>query len=255
MTVNALFEAASDEKSRARLLAASSKESGAWLHAVPVSSLGLRMDNNTVRVAVGLRLGAAICHPHTCCHCGAEVDHLATHGLSCRKSEGRHFRHSALNDIVHRALSSANIPSPLEPAGISRSDGKRPDGISLVPWERGRLLVWDATCSDTYAPSYITSAASEAGAVASQAEERKITKYSHLDASLLFIPVAVETAGVFGPMTKRFFKELSHRMRSSTGEEKSFLYLSQRVSVAIQKGNAAAIMGTIGHASMDDVLE
>ena len=70
VTVNTLFEAASDDKSRARLLAASSKESGAWLHAFPVSSLGLRMDSNTVCVAVGLRLGAAICHPHTCCHCG-----------------------------------------------------------------------------------------------------------------------------------------------------------------------------------------
>ena len=205
VTVNTLFEAASDEKSRARLLAASSKESGAWLHAFPVSSLGLRMDNNTVRVAVGLRLGAAICHPHTCCHCGVEVDHLATHGLNCRKSEGRHFRHAALNDIVHRALSSANIPSRLEPVGISCSTGKRPDGVSLVPWERGRLLVWDATCSDTYAPSYITSAASEAGIVASQAEERKIRKYDHLDDSLQFTPVAVETTGVFGPRTKSFF--------------------------------------------------
>ena len=58
------------------------------------------------------------------------------HGLSCRWSEGRHFHHSALNDIVHRALSSTRIPSRLEPSGISRSDGKRPDGITLVPWER-----------------------------------------------------------------------------------------------------------------------
>ena len=50
-----------------------------------------RLDNNTVRVAVGLRLGAVICHPHTCCHCEVEVDHLTTHGLNCRKIEGYHF--------------------------------------------------------------------------------------------------------------------------------------------------------------------
>ena len=68
VTVNTLFEAASDEKPHARLLAAPSKESGAWLHAVPVSSLGLKMDNSAVRVAFGLHLGAATCHPHTCCH-------------------------------------------------------------------------------------------------------------------------------------------------------------------------------------------
>ena len=90
VTANTLFEAVPDDRSCAQLLAATSKESGAWLHAVPLSSLGLKMDN-TVGVAVGLYLGAAICHPHTCCHCGAEVDHLATHGLSCHKSEGHHF--------------------------------------------------------------------------------------------------------------------------------------------------------------------
>ena len=91
VTVNTFFKAVSDEKSHGRLLAASSKESGARLHAVPASSLGLRMDNNKVCVVVDLRLGATMCHPQTCYHCWAEVDHLATHGLSCRQSEGRYF--------------------------------------------------------------------------------------------------------------------------------------------------------------------
>ena len=81
-----------------------------------------------------------ICHTHTCCHCRAEVDHLTTRGFNCCQSEGHHLQHSALNDIVHQALSSANVRSRLEPAGISCSDGKRLDSISLVPWERGRLL-------------------------------------------------------------------------------------------------------------------
>ena len=30
----------------------------------------------TVRVAVGLRLGTPLCTPHTCCHYGSEVDAL-----------------------------------------------------------------------------------------------------------------------------------------------------------------------------------
>ena len=153
-TADSLLESASNATSIARLLAASTRESGAWLNALPISSLGLRMDNNTIRVAVGPRLGSPLCRPHTCHHCGAAVDHLATHGLSCRWSEGRHHRHAAINDILHRALSSAKIPSRLEPSGLYRSDGKRPDGITIVPWKNGKLLVWDATCPDTYAPSY-----------------------------------------------------------------------------------------------------
>ena len=50
-------------------------------------------------------------------------------------------------------------------------------------------------------------------------------------------------------------KELSHQIRSSTGEEKAHFYLSQRLSVAIQKGNSASIIGTIGPMTMDDLLE
>ncbi len=114
-TANALLKNAPDALSRARLLAASTKESGAWLNALPISYFGLRMDDNTVRVSVGLRLGTTLCRPHACHHCGAEVNHLGTHGLSCVQSEGRHHRHAALNNIVHRALTAAHISSHLEP--------------------------------------------------------------------------------------------------------------------------------------------
>ena len=136
-----LLENAPDARCRARLLAASTKEAGTWLNSLPISSLGLRMDDDTIRVAIGLRLGSSLCRPHVCAHCGAEVDSLVTHGLSCRWSEGCHHRHAALNDILHRALTSARVPSRLEPSGLYRSDGKRPDGITVVPWKNGKLLV------------------------------------------------------------------------------------------------------------------
>ena len=171
-TADALLDSAPDAKSRARLLAASSKESGAWLNALPVSSLGLRMDDDTIRIAVGLRLGSPLCRPHTCQHCGEAVDQSGTHGLSCHHSVGRHSRHAALNNLIHKTLSTAKIPSRLEPSGLCQSDGKRPDGVSIVPWKSGKFLVWDATCPDTFAPSYLalTCTSSEAGRLAGQSE-------------------------------------------------------------------------------------
>ena len=114
----------------------------------------IRMDDSTIRVAVGLRFGAPLCRPHQCHHCGTEVDCLATHGLSCRWSEGRHHRHAAINDIVYRSLTSEKIPACLEPSGLYGSDGKRPDGIFVGPWKNGKLLVWDATCPDTFVNNY-----------------------------------------------------------------------------------------------------
>ena len=117
----------------------------------------------------------------TVLYCGAAVDQFGLHGLSCRFSTGRHYRHAALNEIIHRALTTSHIPSRLEPTGLDRSDGKRPDGITMVPWKNGNLLVWDATCSNTYAPSHLAQSTMVAGAVASQAEDRKKVKYSYLD--------------------------------------------------------------------------
>ena len=99
-----LFTDSSNPMHKARFLAASCKESGAWLNALPVTSLGLRMDNAIMRISMGLRLGLPLCQSHNCQHCGAEVSQFATHGLSCRKSAGRHHRHSVVNEIIHRAL-------------------------------------------------------------------------------------------------------------------------------------------------------
>ena len=139
---------------------------------------------------MGLRLGTTLCRPHACHRCGEEVNHLGTHGLSCVQSEGRHHQHAALNDILHHALCAAHVPCRLEQSWIS---GKRPDGVTVVRWKSGWLLVWDATCPNTYTPSYLASATSRAGTVAAVAEERKKTKYISLRQCHSLFPVAIKT--------------------------------------------------------------
>ena len=81
----------------ARLRAAASPHTGAWLQALPSPSLGLLLDEETVRVNVALRLGAPICEPHKC-RCGRLVGSLGHHGLACRLNEGRQPRHYAPNE-------------------------------------------------------------------------------------------------------------------------------------------------------------
>ena len=106
----------------------------------------------------------------------------------------------------------------------------------MVPWEYGKLLVWDVTCIDMFAPSYQAKATSEVGAVAALAESRKRAKYCNMDPSHFFQPVAVETLGTFGPETFTFLKELGYRVKRATGEKRSFSFLIQRMAVAIQRG-------------------
>ena len=51
-----LEESATDDIDRARLLASRSGESGAWLHTLPIATMGLLLDDDSLRIAVGLRL-------------------------------------------------------------------------------------------------------------------------------------------------------------------------------------------------------
>ena len=240
-----LLDHCMDELSRSRLLGASSPESGAWLNAPPISSLGLCMSNDAIRIAIGLRVGAPICLPHTCGSCGRPVDNFGLHGLSCRSSQGRIPRHQMLNNIIYHSLASANISSRLEPSGLYRADGNCPDGITLVPWSAGKFLVWDATCVDSFCDSCKRASAREAGGAAALAEKDKARKYAHLDRSYIFQPLAVETIGSMGPDSLSFLHELGRRLKSATGEPQSFSYLLQRLSVAIQVGNSASVLGTL----------
>ena len=104
-------------------------------------------------------------------------------------------------------------------------------------------MVWDATCSDTYAPSHLAQSTMAAGAVASQAEDLKKVKYSYLEGhpGICFTPIVFETSGVLVPLSLAFLKELGHRLSATTGDTRSYSYLLQRLSVATQRGNAASI--------------
>ena len=138
--LNNLITDAPDDKSRIRLKSFEGKLQSAWLTALPSSSLGLKLSNIHLRISLALRLGCPICEPHVC-RCGEHVDIFGGHVLSCRRSACRLQRHSIINDVVKRALGSSNIPSVLEPPGLSTADQKRPDGLTLVPWVRGQSLI------------------------------------------------------------------------------------------------------------------
>ena len=118
----------------------------------------------------------------------------------------------------------------------------RTDGITVVPWRSGKLLIWDVMCQDIFAPSYSAHATREVGAVAALAEEREVTKYVHLTPVHLFSPIIVETMGVFGPHTKALLKDRGRRLTQTTGEDAATTYLFQRLSVPVQQSNCASVM-------------
>ena len=118
-------------------------------------------------------------------------------------------RHHHLNDLIWRALSRAGIPSSKEPSGLSRTDGKRPDGMTLIPWQAGRNLLWDVTVADTLAASHLPSTSRQMGGAAESAGEKKDAKYLELAKTYTCIPIACETLGSFNTKLSPFLLTLA----------------------------------------------
>ena len=72
-----------------------------WLNVVPCYNLCLKLDDQHLRISIGLRLGANICVAHTY-HCFKKVERDGSHGLSCTKSVSRLLRHAILNSLINR---------------------------------------------------------------------------------------------------------------------------------------------------------
>ena len=102
------------------MLAISAPHNSDWLKALPISSFGLRLDNEDIRVAVVFdHLGTALCETHQY-PCGSPVDINGLHGSSSKPNSGKNARHSNINDLVCRALKRAEIIAIVKPTGLLR---------------------------------------------------------------------------------------------------------------------------------------
>ena len=105
--------------------------------------------------------------------------------------------------------------------------------------------MWDVTCVATLAPSNVNYSVVESGAAAAEAEREKCRKYRDLDNDYIFMPLGFETLGHWGPSTVQFVNELGRLIAQTTGEPRAVVFLRQRLSIAIQRGNAVAVRGTV----------
>jgi len=167
------------------------------LNALPLASVRLKMENSTVRIAVGLRLGAPVVISHVCV-CGKTVTVDGHYGLSCRFGSGLHSRHNQVNDLFCRVFINTGTLATREPLSLCTRDNKRSGGVTQVPWKRGRCLAWDVTCLDTCGQSNVQASIIQAGSAAVAAAEKKTRKYSDIVSGVDFSTFATATSGVWG---------------------------------------------------------
>ena len=78
-----------------------------------------------------------------------------------------------------------------------------------------------------------------------EAERRKTVKYQRLMDHYHFSPLGFETFGSWGESAKALVTEIARRIQAQTGEARSAEFLRQRISIELQRGNAASVLGTV----------
>jgi len=106
--------------------------------------------------------------------------------------------------------------------------------------KRGRCLAWDATCPNTYA-QYVLANSRKVDSAATEAELKKLQKYQEISAGVGFIPVAIESSGVWGQNAMELVSEIGRRLTEVSHEPRSTLFLRQRLAVAVQRGNEQVV--------------
>ena len=124
---------------------------------------------------------------------------------------------------------------------ITRLGDKRPDGLTLIPWQGDIPLTWDVTVVSTLAASYLSSSARSAGAAADLAASREEAKYTSLTNSYIFQPIAAESHGASSANALSFLATLGERLTGTFGGLRKVSYLFQRLSVVVQRFNSVLI--------------
>jgi len=138
------------------------------------------------------------------CVCGASVDTRGSNALSCKRNPGSSQRHHLVNDLIWHALSKTGLPFIKEPCDNLRSDNKRSDSLTLIPWRDGHCSTWDVTVTDTVALSYLSMSSACAASAAEAATKRKEDKYTEISCNYLFFSIAIAFHQSLMPMRDYF---------------------------------------------------
>ena len=119
-------------------------------------------------------------------------------------------------------------------------DGKRPDGVTLIPWARGKSMARKVTVPDTFAELHLSSTSVHWGAAAKQVADNN----QELETTHIFFPVAIETAGSWDHQAMELVQEIRRCITDITEDSRETTFLFQRLSLALQRGNMVSFLGT-----------
>jgi len=128
-----------------------------------------------------------------------------------------------------------------EPHGLVRDDGKRPDGLTLLPRNSGRSATWDVTVVDTLGSAYLQQSASPGPVrLRLQLPERSANTAHSAWHTTYFQWLWKHLAPWVSALRSSWLKSEGVRPRWQTTDPRETTFLF-RLSVAFQRFNAACL--------------
>ena len=192
---------------------------GAWLRAIPNSSLGLAMSPREFVTSLRLRLGIPVfpAPQHSVrCVCGHELDIFGDHTFGCGPL--RIKRHDTLCDVIFHWLLLDNSNVRREQRCSSHSM-TIPGDVFHPDFSLGKAAYFDIFLRNSFTPSHLINAAINSGAAAVAGEvdkdERHLANVSSY--GCLFYPLVVESYGVWAAHSLQVLRSIVKKSRLSSG--------------------------------------
>ena len=155
-------------------------------------------------------------------------------------------RHDRIRDKIFKAAQHGSLNPQKEMPGLIPGTLSRPADIYVENWVDGRKVAFDVSVTSPTQEAIVVQAAVRPAAAI---EARKTAKNrAHFDncrsQGIHFQPLVVESFGGWDKDALKFLKELSRQDARRWGKDSALeiKYFFQRLSVALQRGNAALLI-------------
>ena len=244
---------------RARYVAYSAPHAHKWKTVIPSQHAHTLSDTHyTIAARLNLGLTPFPNKPAPDCASCREVDALRTdssHHLCCiaHKSREITLRHNTIVQTLYHHTIHAGGAAVKEPRHLSTETRKRPDLQIVLP---NRHILTDVVVTHPLAPSYFRATGKEHLIKAKHAAAAKCRKYAEVADSQQadFIPFSIESTGGIGKEAADLIDQLCTASRDflSLPSHHPFAHdVFSSVAIAIQRGNAFALIAGDRHAVME----
>ena len=202
------------------------------------------------RLIACYRLGVPVFDSFAPCpSCHRESDPYGDHAISCGTDGEKISRHNQLRDALFATAASAALSPAREERALLPGGDKRPADVFLPHWSGGRDTALDVTVINPFRNDLLEKEADCPGYALKHAHDRKVRQVGEAceREGIAFIPLVFETFGGMSEPAIKVTRRLGSSLAARSGKEEGEVigHLFQRLSVLLQKGNAALLCNRV----------